>query len=82
MYDSLNNILISGHVRFKREFRINENGLIYNLNNRLSLNGSFVSYFIGLINGKYQRKEVSITLDNGQIISTNINNFTAHTQHQ
>ena len=82
VYNSLNNVLISGYIRIKREFRINENGLIYNLNNNLSLNGSFVSYFVGMINGKYQRKEISIALDNGRIISTNVSSFTVYTQHQ
>lgn len=81
VYNSLNNVLISGYIRIKREFRINENGLIYNLNNNLSLNGSFVSYFVGMINSKYQRKEISIALDNGRIISTNVSSFTVYTQY-
>lgn len=72
------NLIVSGYLLVKSNFRVGTNGFIHNLGNNLSLNGSFLTYTIGLDGGKYFYQPHKISIKNGNIVS-NVADFNIFT---
>lgn len=70
--------IVSGYMILKTNIRIVNNGILYNLENNLSLNGNFVTYLIGNSKNIYFYQPHKISVQNG-VISSNINNFNGYT---
>ena len=72
------NLILGGYLLVKSNFRVGTNGLIHNLGNTLTLNGSFLTYTIGSNKGKYFYQPHEITVKNGNIVS-NVADFNIFT---
>ena len=70
--------IIGGYFLTKSNFRVGNDGLLYNLGNNLSLNGDFLTYMIGNSQNIYFYQPHKISLKNG-VISSNITSFIAYT---
>lgn len=70
--------IVSGYVILKKNIRIDNNGVLYNLGNNLSLNGDFVTYLLGNSKNIYFYQLHKISVQNGGIYS-NITGFSAYT---
>ena len=70
--------IIGGYMILKTNIRIDNNGVLYNLGNNLSLNGDFVTYLIGNSKNIYFYQPHKISVQNG-IIYSNINGFNGYT---
>ena len=70
--------IVSGYVILKTNIRIDNNGVLYNLGNNLSLNGDFVTYLIGNSKNIYFYQPHKISVQNG-IIYSSITGFSAYT---
>lgn len=70
--------IVSGYVILKTNIRIENNGILYNLGNNLSLNGDFMTYLIGSSKNIYFYQPHKISIQNG-IIYSNIISFSAYT---
>ena len=70
--------IIGGYMILKTNIRIDNNGVLYNLGNNLSLNGDFISYLLGNSKNIYFYQPHKISVQNG-IIYSNINGFSAYT---
>lgn len=77
-YRNDTNTIINGYLLVKSNFRVGNDGLIYNLGNNLSLNGNFVTYLIGNSKNLYFYQPHKISVQNGNIYS-NIADFSAYT---
>ena len=72
------NSIIGGYFLIKSNFRVGNDGLLYNLGNNLTLNGDFLTYMIGNSQNTYFYQPHKISLKNGVIFS-NITAFSAYT---
>ena len=72
------NLILGGYLLVKSNFRVGTNGLIHNLGNTLTLNGSFLTYTIGSNKGKYFYQPHEISVKNGNIVS-NVADFNIFT---
>ena len=72
------NLILGGYLLVKSNFRVSTNGLIHNLGNTLTLNGSFLTYTIGSNKGKYFYQPHEISVKNGNIVS-NVADFNIFT---
>lgn len=70
--------IIGGYMILKTNIRIDNNGVLYNLGNNLTLNENFVTYLIGNSKNIYFYQLHKISVQNG-IIYSNINSFSAYT---
>ena len=70
--------IIGGYMILKTNIRIDNNGVLYNLGNNLSLNGDFVTYLIGNSKNIYFYQPHKISVQNG-VIYSNITGFIAYT---
>ena len=70
--------IIGGYMILKTNIRIDNNVVLYNLGNNLSLNGDFVTYLIGNSKNIYFYQPHKISVQNG-IIYSNINGFNGYT---
>ena len=70
--------IVSGYVILKTNIRIDNNGVLYNLGNNLSLNGDFVTYLLGNSKNIYFYQPHKISVQNG-VIYSNITGFIAYT---
>lgn len=70
--------IIYGYLLVKSNFRVGNSGLIHNLVNNLTLNGSFLTYTIGNDKGKYFYQPHKISVKNGNIVS-NVADFNIFT---
>lgn len=70
--------IIGGYMILKTNIRIDNNGVLYNLGNNLSLNGDFMTYLIGSSKNIYFYQPHKISIQNG-IIYSNIISFSAYT---
>ena len=70
--------IIGGYMILKTNIRIDNNGVLYNLGNNLTLNKSFVTYLIGNSKNIYFYQPHKISVQNG-IIYSNIYGFSAYT---
>ena len=72
------NLIVSGYLLVKSNFRVGASGFIHNLGNNLTLNGSFLTYTIGNERGKYFYQPHKISIRNGNIVS-NVADFNIFT---
>ena len=72
------NTIINGYLLVKSNFRVGNDGLIYNLGNNLTLNGDFLTYMIGNSQNIYFYQPHKISIKNG-VISSDIIAFSAYT---
>ena len=72
------NLIVSGYLLVKSNFRVGASGFIHNLGNNLTLNGSFLTYTIGNESGKYFYQPHKISIKNGNIVS-NVADFNIFT---
>ena len=72
------NLIVSGYLLVKSNFRVGASGFIHNLGNNLTLNGSFLTYTIGNERGKYFYQPHKISIKNGNIVS-NVADFNIFT---
>ena len=77
-YRNDTNTIINGYLLVKSNFRVGNDGLIYNFGNNLTLNGDFLTYMIGNFQNIYFYQPHKISIKNG-IISSNIIAFSAYT---
>lgn len=77
-YRNDTNTIINGYLLVKSNFRVGNDGLIYNLRNNLTLNGDFLTYMIGNSQNIYFYQPHKISIKNG-VISSNIVAFSAYT---
>ena len=77
-YRNDTNTIINGYLLVKSNFRVGNDGLIYNLGNNLTLNGDFLTYMIGNSQNIYFYQPHKISIKNG-VISSNIIAFSAYT---
>ena len=77
-YRNDTNTIINGYLLVKSNFRVGNDGLIYNFGNNLTLNGDFLTYMIGNSQNIYFYQPHKISIKNG-IISSNIIAFSAYT---
>ena len=70
--------IIGGYMILKTNIRIDNNGVLYNLGNNLSLNGDFVTYLLGNSKNIYFYQPVKISVQNGVILS-NLLAFSGYT---
>ena len=70
--------IIGGYMILKTNIRIDNNGVLYNLGNNLSLNGDFVTYLLGNSKNIYFYQPHKISVQNG-VIYSNIIGFSAYT---
>ena len=70
--------IVSGYMILKTNIRIENNKVLYNLENNLSLNGNFVTYLIGNSKNIYFYQPHKISVQNG-IIYSNIGSFDGYT---
>ena len=73
-----NNLILSGYLIVKSDFRVENNGIIYILGNNITLNSSFLTYMIGNSKGIYFYQPHNISIINGMLIS-DIKAFNAYT---
>ena len=73
-----NNLILSGYLIVKSDFRVENNGIIYILGNNITLNSSFLTYTIGNERGKYFYQPHIISIKNGNIVS-NVADFNIFT---
>ena len=72
------NLIVSGYLLVKSNFRVGASGFIHALGNDLTLNGSFLTYTIGNDRGKYFYQPNKISVKNGNIVS-NVADFNIFT---
>ena len=72
------NLIVSGYLLVKSNFRVKSGGFIHSLGNTLNLNGSFLTYTIGNDRGKYFYQPHKISVKNGNIVS-NVADFNIFT---
>jgi len=72
------NLIVSGYLLVKSNFRVGASGFIHNLGNNLTLNGSFLTYTIGNERGKYFYQPHKISIRDGNIVS-NVADFNIFT---
>ena len=72
------NSIIGGYFLIKSNFRIGNDGLLYNLGNNLTLNGDFLTYMIANPQNTYFYQPHKISVKNGVIFS-NITAFNTYT---
>ena len=72
------NLIVEGYLLVKSNFRVGASGFIHNLENNLTLNGSFLTYTIGNERGKYFYQPHKISIKNGNIVS-NVADFNIFT---
>jgi len=77
-YRNDTNTIINGYLLVKSNFRVGNDGLIYNFENNLTLNGDFLTYMIGNSQNTYFYQPHKISIKNG-VISSNIVAFSAYT---
>ena len=77
-YRNDTNTIINGYLLVKSNFRVGNDGLIYNFGNNLTLNGDFLTYMIGNSQNIYFYQPHKISIKNG-VISSNIVAFSAYT---
>ena len=77
-YRNDTNTIINGYLLVKSNFRVGNDGLIYNFGNNLTLNGDFLTYMIGNSQNTYFYQPHKISIKNG-VISSNIVAFSAYT---
>lgn len=77
-YRNDTNTIINGYLLVKSNFRVGNDGLIYNFGNNLTLNGDFLTYMIGSSQNIYFYQPHKISIKNG-VISSNIVAFSAYT---
>ena len=77
-YRNDTNTIINGYLLVKSNFRVGNDGLIYNFGNNLTLNGDFLTYMIGNSQNTYFYQPHKISIKNG-VISSNIVSFSAYT---
>ena len=77
-YRNDTNTIINGYLLVKSNFRVGNDGLIYNFGNNLTLNGDFLTYMIGNSQNIYFYQPHKISIKNGVIFS-NIVAFSAYT---
>lgn len=77
-YRNDTNTIINGYLLVKSNFRVGNDGLIYNFGNNLTLNGDFLTYMIGNSQNTYFYQPHKISIKNGFIFS-NIVAFSAYT---
>lgn len=77
-YRNDTNTIINGYLLVKSNFRVGNDGLIYNFENNLTLNGDFLTYMIGNSQNIYFYQPHKISIKNG-VISSNIVAFSAYT---
>lgn len=70
--------IVSGYMILKTNIRIDNNRVLYNLENNLSLNGNFVTYLIGNSKNIYFYQPHKISVQNG-IIYSNTGSFDGYT---
>lgn len=70
--------IIGGYMILKTNIRIDNDGVLYNLGNNLSLNGNFITYLIGSSKNIYFYQLHKISVQNGNIYS-NTTGFSAYT---
>ena len=70
--------IVSGYMILKTNIRIENNKVLYNLENNLSLNGNFATYLIGNSKNIYFYQPHKISVQNG-IIYSNIGSFDGYT---
>lgn len=70
--------IVSGYMILKTNMRIDNNGVLYNLGNNLTLNGSFLTYLLGNSKNIYFYQPHKISVQNG-IIYSDISGFSAYT---
>jgi len=73
-----NNLILSGYLIVKSDFRVENNGIIHILGNNITLNSSFLTYMIGNSKGVYFYQPHNISIINGMLIS-DIKAFNAYT---
>ena len=73
-----NNLILSGYLIVKSDFRVENNGIIHILGNNITLNSSFLTYMIGNSKGIYFYQPHNISIINGMLIS-DIKAFNAYT---
>ena len=73
-----NNLILSGYLIVKSDFRVENDGIIHILGNNITLNSSFLSYMIGNSKGVYFYQPHNISIINGMLIS-DIKAFNAYT---
>jgi hypothetical protein len=77
-YLTYTNLIVGGYLLVKSNFRVGASGFIHNLENNLTLNGSFLTYTIGNERGKYFYQPHKISIKNGNIVS-NVADFNIFT---
>lgn len=70
--------IVSGYMILKTNMRIDNNSVLYNLGNNLTLNGSFLTYLLGNSKNIYFYQPHKISVQNG-IIYSDISGFSAYT---
>ena len=70
--------IVLGYMILKTNMRIDNNGVLYNLGNNLTLNGSFLTYLLGNSKNIYFYQPHKISVQNG-IIYSDISGFSAYT---
>lgn len=77
-YRNDTNTIINGYLLVKSNFRVGNDGSIYNFGNNLTLNGDFLTYMLGNSQNIYFYQPHKISIKNG-VISSNIVAFSAYT---
>ena len=77
-YRNDTNTIINGYLLVKSNFRVGNDGSIYNFGNNLTLNGDFLTYMLGNSQNIYFYQPHKISIKNG-VISSNVVAFSAYT---